>query len=160
MVVNNFRASVPPPSSFPNPIQRPGVATMPNTQRLTRPPLGTPSGMGNVISPMSLVTPASSAGSAPTGGFGNTPQSTAGGSDIKALQAKQRQELLAAAKSFLNPQNKPNIRQGQKTEASVSVTSTMLPASGDNEPRSTPPLSAGTTPQPSEESAMTPETAQ
>jgi hypothetical protein len=40
--------------------------------------------------------------------------------NLKAQQEKQRQELLAHAQSFLNPQNKPSIKQTGKVEVSAS----------------------------------------
>lgn len=95
MMVNNFRPSVPPATAtFPNPIQRPGGVQIPGSPRQQRPP--------QVAPPVSM-------GAGPAPGGGNT--------TIKALQAKQRQELLAHAQNFLNPQNKPSIKL--KAEASV-----------------------------------------
>ncbi|XP_048776168.2 protein PRRC2C-like isoform X5 [Ostrea edulis] len=83
----NFRPNVPPSQgSFPNPIQRPGgqVAGNPRPPRPQGKPPGPP--------------PPSQDNSSKTG------------SAFKAQQAKERQGLLAHAQSFLNPQNKPSIK--------------------------------------------------
>lgn len=83
----NFRPNVPPSQgSFPNPIQRPG-GQMPSNPRPPRPQGKTPA-----------PPPPPQENNSKTG------------SAFKAQQAKERQGLLAHAQSFLNPQNKPSIK--------------------------------------------------
>ncbi|XP_063423806.1 protein PRRC2C-like isoform X4 [Mytilus trossulus] len=107
MMMNNFRHNT-PTTSFPNPIQRPGLQMPPN-QRPPR-PLGVPTNQAvGQLRPNAIVPQP-----APISSSTNTSVS------LRAQQAKQRQELLAHAQSFLNPQNKPSIKQAGKVEVSAS----------------------------------------
>lgn len=99
MMLNNFRHNT-PPTTFPNPIQRPGLQ-IPTNQRPPRPPTNPP---GPPPRPSTVPPSVVSTGLA---------------SSLKAQQEKQRQELLAHAQSFLNPQNKPSIKHTSKAEVSA-----------------------------------------
>lgn len=116
MMLNNFRHNT-PPTTFPNPIQRPGLQ-IPANQRPPRPPTNPP---GPPPRP-STVPPAVA-----------TTVSSGVASSLKAQQEKQRQDLLAHAQSFLNPQNKPSIKHTSKAEVSAvdkKTTSTAKPSGG------------------------------
>lgn len=105
MIMNNFRQHT-PPSTFPNPIQRPGLQ-IPANQRQPRPQIGAPVNPAQVRT-STVVAPVA------------TSSSSTVSSSLKAQQEKQRKELLAHAQSFLNPQNKPSIKQAGKVEVSAS----------------------------------------
>ena len=118
MMLNNFRHNA-PPSSFPNPIQRPGLQ-IPTNQRPPRPQLGSqPNPVGAPPRPSSSVPP-------------TLPPTSNMSSTLKAQQEKQRQDLLAHAQNFLNPQNKPSIKQTGKVEVSAGDKKPVTKPGGSN----------------------------
>lgn len=107
LVSNMMRASTTgqPRAPLPNPIQRPiGHAPVPRPQQ---PSLQMPA---PVIHAQPMQPQASSEG---------------GGGSIRALQAKQRQEVLAHAHSFLNPSNKPRGSKVVQPSSSEAVTAAL-----------------------------------
>lgn len=111
----NFRPNVPPSQgSFPNPIQRPG-GQMPSNPRPPRPQGKTPA-----------PPPPPQENNSKTG------------SAFKAQQAKERQGLLAHAQSFLNPQNKPSIKNLPAKAETAATEKKASPSPNGGEPDSKP----------------------
>ena len=112
MMIGNMMRTGVPPSTFPNPIQRPAVQ---QTARQTRPvrPMTAHIGASN---PPGNQSPGPS-GSSGVGG------NSGGGQSISDMKMKQRQALLAHTQSFLNPDNKPRV----KPKVEVSAKDEKLP---------------------------------
>lgn len=101
MMSSLVRPSAPPPNPFPNPIQRPVVSTQVPRQQT---PLPIQSQMPQQLQPQQQIH--------------TKPVET-----LRAQQlAKQRQEVLAHAQNFLNPQNKPGLKQNSKAETPTEET--------------------------------------
>lgn len=149
LMMNNFRPNAPqiapqqggaPPqmnpqptsASFPNPIQRPGGVQQISTAPRQQAPTFNPSHTASNIS-MSKPPPPPVTSLTVTPATAPTTSSTAGQSGFKALQAKQRQAVLAHTQNFLNPQNKPRVKQ--KAEASV-ISNNNIPQSSTQQPPS------------------------
>lgn len=118
-VIHSSSAPPGPRSNFPNPIQRPELG-------VTNTSLGVVQGQqgltGQVSTAASLRNSSMSSTTVSNPTIQPRPQQPGSGpqSFIKAQQAKQRQDLLAHAASFLNPFNRPS----QKNAMASATTST------------------------------------